>query len=108
MGARFIMSDTENITYDIFPNGFGFYANSGGNHIGEITFVQSGGDKMIIDYTFISDQYKQDKDVGLNLVRCVANLARSQHRKVIPMCPYATAVFSRYSEFDDVRFLHVR
>ncbi len=97
----------EKITYDIFPNGAGFYANCDGQHIGEITFVRVGSDKMIIDYTAVSEKYRSGA-VGLNLVRCAADLARKQHRKVITMCPFATAMFSRYSEFDDVRFLHTR
>ncbi len=100
------MSD-ETITYDIFPNGLGFYANCDGRHVGEITFVRVGADKMIIDYTAVSDKYK-NQNVGLNLVRCAADLARNQHRKVITLCPFATAMFSRYPEFDDVRFLHAR
>ena len=95
------------ITYDIFPNGAGFYANCDGRHIGEITFVRVGSDKMIIDYTAVVEKY-QKAQVGLNLVRCAADLARQQNRKVIPMCPFATAMFSKYSEFDDVRFLHTR
>lgn len=97
----------ETITYDIFPNGLGFYANCDGQHVGEITFVRVGIDKMIIDRTSVTEKY-QRAHVGLNLVRCVANLARNQHRKVITMCPFAAAMFSRYPEFDDVRFLHTR
>lgn len=100
------MADKE-ITYDIFPNGQGFYANCDGHHVGEITFVRIGSDKIIIDHTDVSEQYRNEK-IGLNLVRCAADLARSQKRKVITMCPFASAMFSRYPEFDDVRFLHTR
>ena len=95
------------ITYDIFPNGAGFYANCNGHHVGEITFVRVGADKMIIDYTAVTEQYRH-ASIGLNLVRCVANVARNQKRKVITMCPFAAAMFSKYPEFDDVRFLRAR
>ena len=97
----------DKITYDIFPDGLGFWANCDGNHVGEITFVRVGGDKMIIDYTAVAEKYRNGS-VGLNLVRCVAALARTQHRKVITLCPFATEMFSRYPEFDDVRLLHTR
>lgn len=97
----------EVITYNIFPNGLGFYANCDGRHVGQITFVRVGIDKMIIDHTDVDDGYR-NKQVGLNLVRCAADLARTQRRKVITLCPFAKAMFSRYSEFDDVRFLHTR
>lgn len=97
----------EKITYDIFPNGQGFYATYDGHHIGEITFVRVGGNKIIIDYTSVSEKYRNEK-VGLNLVRQAADFARKKKCKIITMCPFATAMFSRYPEFDDVRFLHTR
>ena len=100
------MADKE-VTYDIFPNGQGFYANCDGHHVGQITFVRIGSDKIIIDHTDVSDKYR-NAQIGLNLVRCAANLAREQKRKVITMCPFAAAMFGRYPEFDDVRFLHTR
>ena len=97
----------EKITYDIFPNGQGLYATYDGHHIGEITFVRVGGNKIIIDYTGVSEKYRNEK-VGLNLVRQAADFARKKKCKIITMCPFATAMFSRYPEFDDVRFLHTR
>ena len=97
----------EKITYDIFPDGQGFYANTDGHHIGEITFVRVGGDKLIIDHTKVAEKYRNGQ-IGLNLVRCAADFARKKKCKIITMCPFATAMFSRYPEFDDVRFLHTR
>ena len=95
------------MNHETFPNRPRFYANCNRCHVREITFVRVGADKMIIDYTAVAEKYRR-ASVGLNLVRCAADLARKQHRKVIPMCPFASAMFSRYSEFDDVRFLHTR
>ncbi len=97
----------DDITYDIFPNGLGFYANCDGQHVGEITFVRVGIDKLIIDHTDVSENYRNE-NIGINLVRHVVDLARNQNRKIITMCPFAKAMFSRYPEFDDVRFLHTR
>lgn len=97
----------EKVTYDIFPNGQGFYANIEGHHVGEITFVRVGGNKIIIDHTDVSEKYRHAQ-IGLNLVRCAADFARKKKCKIITMCPFATAMFSRYPEFDDVRFLHTR
>ena len=51
----------DNITYDIFPDGLGFYANCDGHHVGEITFVRVGADKMIIDYTAVTEKYRNDQ-----------------------------------------------
>ncbi len=95
------------ITYTIFTNGLGFNADCDGRHVGEITFVRSGLDKFIIDHTAVDGEF-QNTGVGLDLVRHVCELARNQHRKVIPLCPFAAAMFRRYSEFDDIRFYHTR
>ncbi len=93
-----------NITYVLFSNGLGFNARAGNDTIGEITFVRAGIDKLIIDYTAVDPEYRNSK-IGLNLVRAVSDLARSQNRKIIAMCPFARAMFSRFPEFDDVRFM---
>ncbi len=97
----------KDITYDMFPDGLGFYANCDGKHVGEITFVRVGIDKLIIDHTDVSENYRNE-NIGINLLRQVVDLARNQNRKIITMCPFAKAMFCKYPEFDDVRFLHVR
>ena len=94
-----------NISYSLFSDGLGFHAEYGGRHIGEITFVRVGIDKLIIDHTAVEEQFR-NAEIGLNLVRQVVTLARNQHRKIIAMCPFARAMFSRYSEFDDVRLMN--
>lgn len=94
----------DNVTYNLFSDGLGFYAVCNGNNVGEITFVRVGIDKLIIDHTDVMEKYRNEK-IGLGLVRHAADLARSQKRKVLPLCPFASAMFNKYSEFDDVRFL---
>ncbi len=83
----------------------GIHAMRGNILIGEITFVRSGADKMIIDYTSVEVAFRGANE-GLNLVRAASNLARSQGRKVITLCPFARAMFNRYPEFDDVRLMN--
>ncbi len=93
------------ITYVLFENGLGYHAVYHGAHVGEITFVRAGADKLIIDYTGVAEKYR-NINVGLNLVRAVCNLARGQGRKVITICPFARAMFNRHPEFDDVRLMN--
>ncbi len=95
----------KDISYSLYENGLGFSATHNGTRIGEITFVRVGGDKFIIDYTEVLTEYR-GAQIGLNLVRQVCNLARSQKRKVITLCPFARAMFNRYSEFDDIRLMN--
>ena len=95
----------DDIQYFVSESGDGFYATHNGIRIGEIRYVRIGVDKIIIDYTGVEPEY-QNRKIGLSLVRNVANLARAQHRRVIAFCPFARAMFNRYSEFDDIRLLN--
>lgn len=87
-----------------FQNGLGFNAICDNRKVGEITFVRLG-DKIIIDHTSVDVEYR-NANVGLNLVRQVCNMARQNHRKILALCPFAQAMFNRYSEFDDVRLIN--
>ncbi|MBR4891757.1 MAG: N-acetyltransferase [Alphaproteobacteria bacterium] len=74
--------------------------------IGEITYIRVGIDKLIIDYTNVEPEYR-NQQIGLTLVRNIATIARNQKRHVITLCPFARAMFNKYSEFDDIRLMHV-
>jgi len=86
--------------------GNGFCASVAGHQIGAINFLFVGSDRLIIESMDVSEEYK-NTDLCLFLVRKVADCARTQHRKIITMCPRAQAMFNRYPEFDDVRFIRV-
>lgn len=93
------------VQYFISETRDGFDAVVSGQKVGEITFVRVGADKLIIDYTGVSPEYR-NRHIGLTLVRNVANMARAQHRHVIALCPFARAMFNRFSEFDDIRLMN--
>lgn len=93
------------VKYFISAGGDGFDAMLHGQKIGEITFVRVGRDRLIIDNTTVSPDFRHNH-VGLSLVRNVADFARSQHRHVITLCPFARAMFNRFSEFDDIRLMN--
>ena len=95
------------VQYVLFDDGTGFYAKISGQAVGQITFVRSGGDKMIIDHTEVDEPYR-DSQVGLGLVTAVVNMARVQKRKIVALCPFASAMFNRHPEFADVRLMNAR
>ena len=96
---------TNQVQYFISDTRDGFDAIINGAKVGEITFVRIGADKLIIDYTGVNPEYR-NQHIGLTLVRNVANMARAQNRHVITLCPFARAMFNRYSEFDDIRLMN--
>lgn len=95
----------EDIQYFMSETRDGFDAVISGRKVGEITFVRVGADKLIIDYTAVSPEYR-NRHIGLTLVRNVANMARAQHRHIIALCPFARAMFNRFPEFDDIRLMN--
>lgn len=97
----------DKIEYEVLPDGRGFCAKCHGENIGEITFVKIGIDKLMIDHTFIADNYPKPQ-IEFNLVARVVNLARTQHRKILTICPSAMDVFTGHPEFDDVRLMNSR
>ena len=96
---------SDDIQYILSDNGYGFYAVYHGHIIGQVTYVRIGLDKLIIDSTTMDTPYRGN-NIGLSLVRHVADLARAQHRRIITICPFARAMFNRFPEFDDIRLMN--
>lgn len=80
-----------------------FFIEREGKRLAEITFSLAGTDKMIIDHTEVDETLK-GQNIGLQLVRVAAQYARDHNMKVMPLCPFAKAVFDKYPEFSDIRF----
>ena len=93
------------VKYVLFDDGQGFYAQISDRRVGQITFVRSGGDKMIIDHTEVEESYR-NSHVGFGLVSAVVDRARAQKKKIVALCPFASAVFNRHPEFADVRLIN--
>lgn len=68
----------------------------------EMTYTHAGPDKIIIDHTEVSDVLK-GQGVGYKLIDASVEYMRANNLKVIPLCPFANAVFKKKSqEFSDV------
>ena len=99
------MPTKDNITFQIEENGCRIYAICDGKRIGNIFFVKIGNDKIMISESEIDPSYK-DHDIELYLTEQIINMARTQHRKVVSICPYISNIFKNHPEFDDVRLLN--
>lgn len=75
------------------------------NHIekAEMTYSHAGEDKIIIDHTEVDASLK-GQGVGYKLVEATVHYARDKHIKILPLCPFAAAVFKKRSEYSDVLF----
>jgi predicted GNAT family acetyltransferase len=66
----------------------------------EMTYTYAGSDKIIIDHTEVSEKLK-GQGVGYKLVEAAVDFMRDKGLKVIPLCPFAAAVFKKKHEYSD-------
>ena len=79
-----------------------FFVESDGNILAEMTYTMSSPEKMIIEHTEVADELR-GKNVGYQLVNAAVDHARANNIKILPLCPFANAVFKKKSaEFNDV------
>lgn len=68
---------------------------------GIMTFSISSPHLIIIDHTEIEKDF-QGKDVGKELLMSIVEMARDKDIKIIPLCPYAAAMFKKMEDIRDV------
>ncbi|MGX6962902.1 GNAT family N-acetyltransferase [Vagococcus xieshaowenii] len=71
------------------------------NEIGEITWSNAGEHMMIIDHTYVSPDYR-GQQLAEKLVLNVVEKARHDHKKIIPLCPFAKKEFDQKTDYRDV------
>ena len=80
-----------------------FYYLLDSKKLASMTYSHAGNDKFIIDHTEVDASLK-GQGVGYKLVEAAVNYARENNLKIMPLCPFADAVFKKKSEYNDVRF----
>lgn len=78
-----------------------FVAYEENKKIGEMTYSVAGPDKIIIDHTEVDPEQK-GKSVGKLLLQKVVEYARDNNIKIIPLCPFAKAMFEKDVDIRDV------
>ena len=80
-----------------------FFVEVNGNILAEMVYSMPSPEKMIIEHTEVSDELK-GKNVGYQLVHTAVEYARTHNIKIVPMCPFANAVFKKKPEYADVLY----
>ena len=80
-----------------------FYIEENGERLAEMTYTDSGPERIIIDHTEVSEKLK-GQGVGKKLVAAAVEMARNKGMKILPLCPFAAKVFDQTGEYKDVRF----
>lgn len=74
-----------------------FYIEENNQQLGEMTYTMAGPSLMIIDHTEVDDVLR-GKNAGNQLLNKAVEFARANHLKILPLCPFAHAVFKKRSE----------
>ncbi|WP_250436770.1 GNAT family N-acetyltransferase [Hanstruepera flava] len=80
-----------------------FFVEIDNSRLAEMTYSKAGYDKIIIDHTEVDESLK-GQGVGKQLVKAAVEYAREKQIKILPLCPFAAAVFKKQSEYNDVLF----
>ena len=80
-----------------------FKAISNGETAGLMTYTWAGPEKFIIDHTEVDANFK-GQGVGKKMVLAAVDYARKNSLKILPLCPFAKAVFDKDKSLHDVLF----
>lgn len=78
-----------------------FRAMDNGTEAGHITYSKAGDSLLILDHTEVNDAYR-GQGIGKIIVMHIVDLARKEGLRILPLCPFAKAVFDRTPEIRDV------
>jgi uncharacterized protein len=81
-----------------------FFIEENGKRLAEMSYVWSGTNRFIIDHTEILDAKLEGKGIGKQLVAKGVEFARNKNLKIMPLCPFAKAVFDKVQAYHNVLF----
>ncbi len=68
---------------------------------GLMSYSIAGNDLLIIDHTEVEPEYKGE-GVGKKLLYAIVEMAREKQIKILPLCPFANAMFKKLDDINDV------
>lgn len=80
-----------------------FFVEEDGDVLAEMIYTIPGPGQLIIEHTEVSEVLN-GQGTGYQLVHEAVEYARQQGRKIIPLCPFARAVFQKKPEYADVLY----
>ena len=68
---------------------------------GKMTYSIASANFIIIDHTEVDPSFK-GKGVGKQLLYKIVEMARERSIKILPLCPFANAMFQKLTDIQDV------
>lgn len=76
-------------------------ARENGNKAGAMTYSIASKELIIIDHTEVEPEFK-GKGIGKQLLYSIVEMAREKGIKIMPLCPFANAMFQKNEDMQDV------
>jgi predicted GNAT family acetyltransferase len=97
-----VVKDRKDIDMEIKEGKYAFYiGDSVATAIALITFQPKGEDEIVIDHTFVKEEYR-NQGIARALLMKVVDYARREKKRIIPQCSYAKDVLTKHEEYKDV------
>ncbi|KYP13458.1 GNAT family N-acetyltransferase [Flavihumibacter sp. CACIAM 22H1] len=78
-----------------------FYVGEDDAPLAELVYTKPAFDKMILEHTEVAEELK-GQNIGYLLVETAVEYARTHQMKILPLCPFANAVFKKKPDYQDV------
>jgi hypothetical protein len=93
-------TQTDVIQHDEVHGRGEFFVERGGRRVAELTYSTSGSE-AVVGHTWV-DPSLRGGPLAPSLVGAVVEWARREQRKIVPVCSYVRAVFTRTPAYGDV------
>jgi uncharacterized protein len=79
------------------------FVEQDGERLAEMVYKYSSPNIIVIEHTEVDDLLR-GKNVGYQLIHRIVEFARTEHLKIIPVCPFAKSVFEKDHSLSDVLY----
>lgn len=69
--------------------------------LAELIYATTEDGRMILEHTEVDEELR-GQNIGFEMVNAAVEHARQYDMKIVPVCPFAKAVFDRKPDFGDV------
>jgi uncharacterized protein len=90
-------------THEVTGTKGAFVATADGTRAGEMTYSRMNDHAVIVDHTAVFSGF-EGTGLGKQLVEQGVRWAREHDSRIMPLCPFARALFERTPEYHDVWF----
>ena len=78
-----------------------YFVEEDGDILAELIYTTPSPDKILLEHTEVGSEL-QGQNIGFQLVNHMVEHARTNHQKIVPICPFAKSIFDKKPDYQDV------